>query len=160
MNMPVTQVNTTVCQNSNAISRNEYITSNTTLDLLNPLYPTANLTQTDVDAIISDLCDEIDANWQEQQNPGLLDVINVEYHDELGHGQQTTRIWTDMTAYNNMQAKYPILFDNRLYTLDGINLIKVSDGSVESVLNPKEYARWQWIFYAQIVTVRGEVVVT
>lgn len=154
--MTVSLITTVVCQNTTAMSRNSYIQSNTTLELLSPLYPTANLSQADVDAIISDLCNELDINWQKEQNPGLLDIIFVEYHDELGSGQQGTRIFTDMTACNNLLAKYPIVFDHRPYTLNGINLVNISDGTVVSVLNPKEYARWQWNFYAQVVSVRGE----
>lgn len=156
--MTVSYTSTTVLQNSSAGSRNAYIQEHTTLALLSPLYPTANLSQTDVDAIISDLQNELDLDWQKQQNPGLLDIINVEYHDELGNGYETTRIFTDMTAYNNFRAKYPIVFDHRLFTLDGINLLNVSDGTVAAVLNPKEYARWQWNFYAQTVNTPGAAV--
>lgn len=152
--MTVSYTSTIVFQNNTAIARNEYIAEHTTLELLSPLYPTANLSQDDVNAIISDLQNELDLDWQRNQNPGLLDITYAPYHDELGSGVEVTRSFTDMTACNNMRAKY-MLFDYRLYTLDGVNLLYVSDGTVASVLNPKEYARWQWNFYSQVITTPG-----
>lgn len=136
--------------------RNDYLISQATLANLTPLYPTLNLTEADMNTIIQELTDDVSIEFQQLSNPGLLSGTVEPYDGPLGVGDTVTRIYSDITSYELTRSQNPILFDHRLYTLDGTNLIKVSDGTVESELTPKEYVRWQWIFYAQVETTRGD----
>lgn len=136
-------------------NRNSFIESNTTLELLTPLYPDLNLSQTDIDTIIQELIEEVDIHYQQIENPGILSGTLEDYNGPLGDGYILRRVYEDMESFNIQKAKSPILLDYTLYRLEGTNLVRVSDGGIEAALSPKDYARWCWVFHAEVRTQWG-----
>ena len=133
-----------------------YIYNQATLENLGPLYPTLNLTESDMSLIVTELYDEHKIEYQQRSNPFLLTLTIEPYDGPLGVGTTVTRVYSDIAGYELTRSQFSPLRDHRLYTLDGINLVRVSDGGIEAVLTPKEYVLWKWIFYAQQVVTRGE----